>query len=308
MHPARWILWADIYHTWWQLWQTWADGQQVNGEHLGPWTVLAWGRAGKLMQFAAGLVVVVDLLNPEKLRRKGQAATQNIRDHRAKLRQQQKIKSLLDVETRAFKGLTEQRIYGTTDPLHTAYLRADPPLAGPGPPFTDTAYQQLWQDLNARLPQSQFGGARLTDDGVRPAIEQEVRRCMQRSLPPEDFALLVATSDRIRLVKTVLWFVGLTLGLVVPATILTDVPSLPAMLLFLLIACLIISAAVFANAVEAVGTTWLALAPHIARSLPAMAAGTVLASLLDKTRPLHVLRWVALALFVVGFHFDLLAS
>ncbi len=33
-----------------------------------------------------------------------------------------------------------------------------------------------------------------------------------------------------------------------------------------------------------------------------------LAVLLDRSRPAHPLRWVAMGLFVAGFHFDLLAS
>ncbi|MEU0549966.1 hypothetical protein [Micromonospora sp. NPDC005979] len=304
-------MWADACHTWWHLWLAWSDGQQVNSQPLGPWTVLIWGRAGKLMQFVAGLVVVVDLLDPEKLRGKGRVASRSIRAHRALLRRQVEVRSLLDLEVRAFKGLTELRFH-TTDSTDGAsfgtYLRREPPTAGPGHPFTNATYQQLWRDVGLALPESQYYLVDTTNPNVRAVMEREIRNCMQRVLPYEVFAALLATTRRVRRLKVAVWFAGLLLGFVIPATTMTDVPSLGDLLLVFAVACLVILTGMFADAVAAWFTTGLVLVPHVVRSLPALAAGTVLAGVLDKSRPLHVLRWLALLLFVVGFHFDLLAS
>jgi hypothetical protein len=47
---------------------------------------------------------------------------------------------------------------------------------------------------------------------------------------------------------------------------------------------------------------------QVIRGLPAFALARPLAGLLDKAQPGHLLRWVAFVLFLLGFHFDLLAS
>ncbi|MEU5864025.1 hypothetical protein ABZ815_22830 [Nonomuraea sp. NPDC047529] len=48
--------------------------------------------------------------------------------------------------------------------------------------------------------------------------------------------------------------------------------------------------------------------PGLLFVLLAMGAFDTLAALLDRARPAHALRWIALVLFLVGFHFDFLAS
>lgn len=53
----------------------WLDGRSASGEPLWCKTVLWWARAGKILQFAAGLVVILDLIGPDRLRRGGQRMT-----------------------------------------------------------------------------------------------------------------------------------------------------------------------------------------------------------------------------------------
>ncbi|MFC7762773.1 hypothetical protein ACFQY4_35535 [Catellatospora bangladeshensis] len=57
----------------------WLDGRSASGEPLWGETVLWWARAGKILQFAAGLVVILDLIGPERLRRGGQRMTTRLR-------------------------------------------------------------------------------------------------------------------------------------------------------------------------------------------------------------------------------------
>lgn len=51
-----------------RLWDRWLSGEKVDDARLWGWPMLAWGRTGKLLQFAAGLTVLLDLAGPDRLR------------------------------------------------------------------------------------------------------------------------------------------------------------------------------------------------------------------------------------------------
>lgn len=51
-----------------ELWGRWIVGEQLADTRLWGWPLLGWGRAGKVLQFLAGLTVVLDLIGPEPLR------------------------------------------------------------------------------------------------------------------------------------------------------------------------------------------------------------------------------------------------
>ncbi|MEU5695443.1 hypothetical protein [Actinosynnema sp. NPDC020468] len=54
-----------------RLWGRWLSGEKVDDARLWGLPMLVWGRTGKLLQFAAGLTVVLDLVGPERLREFG---------------------------------------------------------------------------------------------------------------------------------------------------------------------------------------------------------------------------------------------
>ncbi|MEK6441858.1 hypothetical protein [Pseudonocardia sp. T1-2H] len=59
--------------TWWDAWRLWFSGQEVDTQlRLGPWSILWWGRVGKIASFLAGATVVLDLIGHERLRRIGE--------------------------------------------------------------------------------------------------------------------------------------------------------------------------------------------------------------------------------------------
>ncbi|MGI5503599.1 hypothetical protein [Lentzea sp. CA-135723] len=60
---------------WWELWTAWWSGRQVGQSQLVGWPVLYWGRLGKVLQFAAGLTVLLDLIGPDPLRAFGKRLT-----------------------------------------------------------------------------------------------------------------------------------------------------------------------------------------------------------------------------------------
>lgn len=55
----------------WDLWSRWIAGQRLDETQLWGWSIITWGRIGKLLQFAAGLAVILDLIGPESLRNFG---------------------------------------------------------------------------------------------------------------------------------------------------------------------------------------------------------------------------------------------
>lgn len=53
------------------LWGRWLSGEKVDNDRLWGRPMLWWARTGKLLQFAAGLTVVLDILGPGRLREFG---------------------------------------------------------------------------------------------------------------------------------------------------------------------------------------------------------------------------------------------
>jgi hypothetical protein len=52
---------------WWDVWMSWWSGQVGGGAHLWGIPIFWWGRLGKVAQFTAGLVIVLDLVGSERL-------------------------------------------------------------------------------------------------------------------------------------------------------------------------------------------------------------------------------------------------
>jgi hypothetical protein len=52
----------------WEAWSLWWSGQKVDGMQMWGLPLLWWGRAGKLMQFGGGLIVILDLIGSGRLR------------------------------------------------------------------------------------------------------------------------------------------------------------------------------------------------------------------------------------------------
>lgn len=52
----------------WEAWQLWAAGSPIQPLVLWGQPILWWGRIGKIAQFAAGLVIILDLVGAERLR------------------------------------------------------------------------------------------------------------------------------------------------------------------------------------------------------------------------------------------------
>jgi hypothetical protein len=58
--------------TYWDAWTLWFSGQEVPLDAtMGPWTILTWGRVGKIVSFFGGATFILDLAGPERLRQLG---------------------------------------------------------------------------------------------------------------------------------------------------------------------------------------------------------------------------------------------
>jgi len=55
-------------HDYFELWRTWGDGQPTADLTLWGLKVLWWGRIGKMAQFIGAMTIILDLLDPERLR------------------------------------------------------------------------------------------------------------------------------------------------------------------------------------------------------------------------------------------------
>ncbi|MBF9131908.1 hypothetical protein I0C86_23515 [Plantactinospora sp. S1510] len=75
------------WNQFWQAWNEWAGGASVSSMPLWGLTVIWWARIGKLLQFAAGLTVVLDLIGPQRLRAFGQSCSSAIQQSAARIGQ-----------------------------------------------------------------------------------------------------------------------------------------------------------------------------------------------------------------------------
>lgn len=106
--------------SYWEAWAQWWAGNKL--ETLTMWGVpmLWWARVGKLFQFAGGLVVVLDLVGPERLRK----LSERTRQLRVRLKRTSPVKAVgerANAKTHANKGML----------IATSSTRGPPSLISP---------------------------------------------------------------------------------------------------------------------------------------------------------------------------------
>lgn len=53
--------------SYWEAWSLWGSGRSLDGMRMWGLPMLWWGRIGKLMQFAGGLIAVLDIIGSERI-------------------------------------------------------------------------------------------------------------------------------------------------------------------------------------------------------------------------------------------------
>jgi hypothetical protein len=281
------------------LWQAWFQGEQVQAAQLWGWTVLRWGRLGKAMEFVAGLVVVIDLLDPDKLRRRGAAARERLRQRKS---QAQAARRMFDIEIMNDKVFASIIIVDVgEDAIIRVINRARRPNFGPKAPFTVEEYEAFRADTLSGLAgahqcQHDHGKYEVCSEQAN-YVGERVDEFLCGRWSADDRRLL--QQARVKRARGFLLAFAVMIGTIVGPLIVDPHSSntWPFSLAMLLVALAMTPPG------WRLGAPWIWLGAQ-----PAIVGGTVLAGLLDKARPLHLLRRVALALFVIGFHFDLLAS
>jgi hypothetical protein len=243
----------------WDLWSNWWSGQQLSGAQLWGWPLVAWGRLGKVLQFLAGLTIVLDLIGPDPLRAFGRRLWVVEWGKRFD-RSAEIIAAVVVVATLVGYLVLLVLSYSVEGFLPDVDISSTWFDTGYGALTMGIAFVIVWiasGELVEKMLQkaeSQESPSKITGNSLAD-LEN-----MQKEI--------VAGRKRVRL--------AFSLG---PILII-------AMLLVLLVLL-----------------PWAVVIYGIC--LPVSRG---LAALLDRSRPAHPLRWLAVGLFIVGFQFDLLAS
>ncbi|BCY09477.1 hypothetical protein [Actinoplanes sp. L3-i22] len=287
-----------------RAWGVWLDGQSTSALTLAGWPMLLWARGGKLLQFAGGLIVLLDLADADKLRDRGEAAKERWRELRRSVSRIRKYRDSVEVADRLFDRLTVR--VGRHGKAKFRYLREVRSPMELERAFDLGECQKLFDEIVAKVPTAHSHDAeihgpekRLCGDQIL-FIQREINRFLQYWMQPDQLRGRAETGGP-RLIAelsgTVAFFI-----IVIPLAIWYTGDSDR-------VRATLIAAVTFAVAWRVFRRfDWLAtLGLAVTAGIP-IAAHRMVGFLFARKRPGHHLRWLAFIVFVVGFHFDLLAS
>ncbi|WP_285607226.1 hypothetical protein [Actinokineospora globicatena] len=294
----------------------WLSGKQTSGATLWGLSMVWWGRVGKLLQFLAGCVVVLDLVGPERLRAVGARATAKVGDFQAWRSRMREIRELLELQ-RAISGWLITRV-GSISKVNGDTRRWQP--VGPGrwylpeqPWFTAAMIDDLRATVLSRLPQEHTCAHVHPQELCTTQVEYvftQVTAFVRDGLPPRERELIDQREAVFRVEKhgctaIVVTFLALFAGWAtfIVHGALTGTLSEWFAIIGPLGAIALFLAAVF----MVIGERELPLG-LILRGTVVASVTTATAKVLDHTAPGHQLRWLGFLLFVTGFGLDLLSS
>ncbi|MDX3101681.1 hypothetical protein ACIBO5_24135 [Nonomuraea angiospora] len=235
---------------------TWFDGHSTTNMVVWGWPMLVWGRVGKVMLYFAALSIVLDLLDPDKLRERGGGLKVRATDalSHARLRLSQAgVAGLSTSIRRHFISITpgisydQWGITGQRGDRHSA-VYTPPEYVPRALGCSLEEYQAFHQSVIAELPRVH------SCDGEHDDLSSAQRDHIQARI--DAFLTEHVPSDQRRYMKAIRsWLLA--------------------------------------------KAAWWALMG---------AAETLLGAILHRTRPLHVFRWAAFALVLVGGPLDMLAA
>ncbi|HEU5469402.1 MAG TPA: hypothetical protein VFV67_02025 [Actinophytocola sp.] len=287
------------------VFSNWFAGRQASSITLFGLPMFWWGRIGKVLQFFAGCVVVLDLIGPERLRAAAELARIQKKEAGRWRNRIQELEDLLGLEF-----MVRDQIIRPIYPMIAAapvliplwITRNDPPQFHGQRWLADDAVSKFRAEFLAEFKQSNVHNPTIIDEEY---AMNKVRAFVRVSLPTrqrelldhrEDYQLVrnvgVATARTIALIiiVAILVWVGISLGWTGWA---------PAIAMIGIFTCGILMITTEYGAIR--------LAVRI-RSAVVIGITGVSAALLEQTRPGHRIRWFAFLLFVIGFAFDLLSS
>jgi hypothetical protein len=284
---------AAAYGGFGAVWTAWSSGHPTTTITFCGLPMLWWGRVGKLLQFVAGLTVVFDLFGPERLRAVGAHAGDRLAALRAEVKERRAANRLIRLEQWLSDNIvTVAEVpgpVGMTLAVGSASERTSVPADAP---FTVAEYQELRAEFLAEHRD------RLEDSAA--ALAQRVRAFMLAHLDPDEAQLLVVRGDRV-IDAQVLLIIGLAVGICVSIALVRPVRLMMILVVVLTLVCITVLRP--ARSRDRLFGSWLFLL-----YAPIRLVSEFLARTLDQAKPGHVLRWIAVWLFIVGFSLDLLSS
>lgn len=284
---------AAAYGGFGAVWRVWWSGRPTTTVTLCGVPMLWWGRVGKLLQFVAGLAVVLDLVEPERLRAVGAHARDRLTALRVEVKERQVANRLVRIEQWLSDNIVAvAEIPGSMGPSLAVGSASERKSVPADAPFTLAEYQELRAEFLAEHK------GRLEDSAA--ALAQRVRAFMLARLEPEEAQLLVVRGDRM-LNAQLLLIIGLTVGICVSIVFVRSVRPTMILLVVLILICVTVLRP--GRTRDRLFGSWLFLLYTPMRVMSEFMVRT-----LDRARPGHVLRWIALWLFIAGFSLDLLSS
>jgi hypothetical protein len=287
-----------------QAWGVWLDGQPTSALTLGGWPMPRWGRAGKLLQFLGGLIVLLDLADADKLRDRGEFAAFRWRELRDSVRRIREHRDSVHVAGRLFDRLTVS-VGRRGKPKHLELRPGHAPMELEQA-FDRTECSKLFREIVAKVPTAHshepgtHGPERHLCHEQITFIRGEIDKFLRYRMQPDQVKGASETAGP----RTIAQLAGAVVFMVVAIPLALRLTGDPDR-----VRATLIAAAAFGAAWKLLGRfDWLALLGLAVMSgLPILFHRTV-GFLFARKRPGHHLRWLAFAVFVAGFHFDLLAS
>ncbi|RAO27903.1 hypothetical protein PSN13_05791 [Micromonospora saelicesensis] len=290
------------------VWAAWWSGDSTADIRLWWWPMLIWSRLGKSLQLLAGLTVILDLIDLDKLRQFAVKLDRRGRDlsllapierHRAKVYgvREELAGCIVDTKTLAARG-------GAT--LDISSLRVKPSLTvseATTNMLSTVDVPELLSRIHAEAAKEGWSGAKLTRR-VRARIDS----FLAGQLGPGEQGWSGEVAYQFRARSSIFGIFGLVVAVVLTAAVSVALTSTT---LSGWISAPIAIAVFFVSVTIGIlpfddwrlgGSLLAAWRLGCARVL------CLFADMIGITRPGHVFRWVALLLFLAGMHFDLLAA
>ncbi|GLY16365.1 hypothetical protein Kisp01_33800 [Kineosporia sp. NBRC 101677] len=271
-----------------------------------------WGRVGKVLQFVAGLTVLLDLVGPEKLRAVGLRASREVEQFRSVRAENQFAHELERV-----RHLTGVRFAARYDDTSATYFSAmgDPGSFGwqavpDDAPFTEEQYLAAHERFAAERGEH-CGHAehpRICSEQL-PFLTSVIEELITAGLTEDErrqWDAVIARTPRHPALTYVSFVVAISAFIAVGTWTSQDRGGPRVVQFALLFATLVVWLNIMVDSAGP-GRTVRRVVMWLRYGVVA-ASAPVVADLLDAARPAHRLRWAGFILFAIGFHFDLLAS
>lgn len=317
MRALRWLFVLMVFAAgiavglfYFSVWDAWWQGRPITDLRVGGLPIRWWGRIGKYLQFLAGLTIVLDLVGAARLRDAGD----RVQDHRARtvdrLDDTRNVFWLVKLERDIFDGIVaEDPKVDSRDP-RTWSMRESPVSVPENAAFSLTDYVAFHGAFAASRHKHCSHGPdhhRNVCQEQRERLASLVRQFVLPSLSSEDQQLLERAGHRVGRAAIQLGLAGVCAAVLLMVYLRSDprfdgeapwwmillIPA-PAGVIWIIMSRPGIQAKLIVG--------WATLT-----SMPLIAAAHTLARFVETAQSKR-LRWTAVALFLVGFHLDLLSS